>query len=302
MNLNSLFLILSSLVVSVNSHAHEKVLMNSINSLSFRQGQMTSGRRSSPVPQMSCVEGPCAYSPGSMMCTKVGYNENGDPNWKCEGNMQNGYSLTYTNVGCEGYDHPDDPYILKGSCGVEYGVKQIPVQHVPQQPAYHALQQPTYHAPQQPTYHAPQQTIVEETITTHSTPYYHDVWVSDFFFFLFIAIVIVIFLAAIADCSNRVVHTTTPVVHASRPVVHTTPIIHSTPIIHTRPVRSVWGGGGSTTTTRRTTYTAPAPAPSWSAPAPTHTSTSFGTTTRRGGGSSSSSTTKQTGFGTTTRR
>ena len=25
-------------------------------------------------------------------------------------------------VGCEGYDYPDDPYILAGSCGLEYTI------------------------------------------------------------------------------------------------------------------------------------------------------------------------------------
>ena len=32
--------------------------------------------------------------------------------------MNNGYKFGKIEVSCEGYDHPDDPYILKGSCGV----------------------------------------------------------------------------------------------------------------------------------------------------------------------------------------
>jgi hypothetical protein len=27
-------------------------------------------------------------------------------------------------VVCEGYDYPDDPYILQGSCGLEYRVER----------------------------------------------------------------------------------------------------------------------------------------------------------------------------------
>ena len=32
--------------------------------------------------------------------------------------MDNAYQFGRIQVTCEGYDYPDDPYILKGSCGV----------------------------------------------------------------------------------------------------------------------------------------------------------------------------------------
>lgn len=34
--------------------------------------------------------------------------------------MDNGYRFGRIEVTCEGYSHPSDPYILKGSCGLEY--------------------------------------------------------------------------------------------------------------------------------------------------------------------------------------
>ena len=34
--------------------------------------------------------------------------------------MDNLYRFGSVEVVCEGYDYPDDPYILKGSCGLEY--------------------------------------------------------------------------------------------------------------------------------------------------------------------------------------
>lgn len=34
--------------------------------------------------------------------------------------MDNGYRFGRLDVTCEGYNHPSDPYILKGSCGLEY--------------------------------------------------------------------------------------------------------------------------------------------------------------------------------------
>lgn len=34
--------------------------------------------------------------------------------------MDNGYRFGRIEVTCEGYSHPSDAYILKGSCGLEY--------------------------------------------------------------------------------------------------------------------------------------------------------------------------------------
>ncbi len=36
------------------------------------------------------------------------------------------YRLGSTTVSCEGYDHPDDPYVLAGSCAVEYTMHYAP--------------------------------------------------------------------------------------------------------------------------------------------------------------------------------
>lgn len=38
--------------------------------------------------------------------------------WECKTDMDNAYRFGKVEVTCEGYDHPDDPYILRGSCGV----------------------------------------------------------------------------------------------------------------------------------------------------------------------------------------
>src|SRR5204863_66139 len=45
--------------------------------------------------------------------------------WECTGyGLTAGYKLSHSDVSCEGYDYPDDPYILKGSCGVFFGVNK----------------------------------------------------------------------------------------------------------------------------------------------------------------------------------
>ena len=38
--------------------------------------------------------------------------------WKCESDMDSKLLFGQLAVACEGYDFPDDEYILKGSCGV----------------------------------------------------------------------------------------------------------------------------------------------------------------------------------------
>ena len=43
-----------------------------------------------------------------------------DIQWTCTAETGPYFKLGNTEVLCEGYDHADDPYILKGSCGVEY--------------------------------------------------------------------------------------------------------------------------------------------------------------------------------------
>lgn len=38
--------------------------------------------------------------------------------WECKTDMSSKYRFGSIVVTCEGYNHPDDPYVLKGSCGV----------------------------------------------------------------------------------------------------------------------------------------------------------------------------------------
>ena len=38
--------------------------------------------------------------------------------WECKADMDNSYRFGKVEVYCEGYDYPEDPYILRGSCGV----------------------------------------------------------------------------------------------------------------------------------------------------------------------------------------
>ncbi len=56
-----------------------------------------------------------------MRCTNSGSEYDAeDIQWTCQASLPPEFKLGSTEVLCEGYDNPDDPYILKGSCGVEY--------------------------------------------------------------------------------------------------------------------------------------------------------------------------------------
>jgi hypothetical protein len=56
-----------------------------------------------------------------MRCTNSGssYDED-NVDWTCKASLPPEFKLGSTDVICEGYSNPDDPFVLKGSCGVEY--------------------------------------------------------------------------------------------------------------------------------------------------------------------------------------
>lgn len=99
-----------------------RVLLSDIQTLTLStHGQMTTGRRSTPIPQATCVGGTAhgRYTPATIQCTNKGW-DGVDAQWECRADLDNAFRFGSTTVVCEGYDYPDDPYILAGSCGVEY--------------------------------------------------------------------------------------------------------------------------------------------------------------------------------------
>ena len=98
-----------------------QTLLSGVEHLTMVNGQMTTGNRSSPVPQIKCVGGStgCLDVPVTMECKNIGYDGK-DVMWECTGDLDVGYKFGRTDVFCEGYEFPDDDHILNGSCGVEY--------------------------------------------------------------------------------------------------------------------------------------------------------------------------------------
>ncbi|KAH3723283.1 store-operated calcium entry-associated regulatory factor [Pelomyxa schiedti] len=98
----------------------DAVLMESVKALTFTKGAYTTGRRSAPMQQLTCRKSPGSmYEPSTVQCQNVGSDGSGIQ-WKCEADLDTSVKFGPLSVSCEGYSYPDDPYILKGSCALEY--------------------------------------------------------------------------------------------------------------------------------------------------------------------------------------
>ncbi|KAL4641607.1 store-operated calcium entry-associated regulatory factor [Arapaima gigas] len=98
------------------------VLLRDVQALTLYRGRYTAARRTSPVPQLQCVGGSAgcsAFVPEVVQCQNKGW-DGVDVQWECKTDMDNAYRFGRIEVTCEGFNHPNDPYILKSSCGLEY--------------------------------------------------------------------------------------------------------------------------------------------------------------------------------------
>lgn len=101
------------------------ILLSNVKSLTLHANRLTTARRVSPIPQLTCT-GPSKracdmYTIDTMRCTNAGseYDEE-DIQWTCTAPLPPEFKLGSTDVICEGYRDADDKWVLKGSCGVEY--------------------------------------------------------------------------------------------------------------------------------------------------------------------------------------
>lgn len=109
------------------SGSTEQVRLEDVQVLTLYKGKQTAARRVSAIPQLHCISGDgCGYhdlQPEVMQCRNMG-SDGRDVQWRCEADLDDKVRLGAVEVLCEGYKYPDDPFILKGSCGVEYGERQ----------------------------------------------------------------------------------------------------------------------------------------------------------------------------------
>ncbi|KAL1843680.1 hypothetical protein VTJ49DRAFT_380 [Mycothermus thermophilus] len=106
----------------------DAILLSEVQSLTFTHPHQTTSRRVPSIPQLRCTSHPrlCALAGPlrTMRCTNQGASYTSqDIQWACTASLPASFQLDRTDVICEGYDSPDDAYVLKGSCGVEYTVR-----------------------------------------------------------------------------------------------------------------------------------------------------------------------------------
>ncbi|KAF9430214.1 Rab GDP dissociation inhibitor alpha [Entomortierella beljakovae] len=81
----------------------QKVLLQDVQTLTLHRGRMTAGRRSSPVPQISCVGGNACgdYEPEVVQCRNTGF-DGSDVQWKCQADLPDNLRFGELEVNCEG--------------------------------------------------------------------------------------------------------------------------------------------------------------------------------------------------------
>lgn len=106
-----------------------RVKLSDVKTLTFHKGLLTASRRVEPVPQLSCLGG-CEYALDEAVCEQIP-GALGDPSWICAANIPEGTAVfDKVSVSCEGWDSPEDEYILAGSCGLVYDLISVPAPNV----------------------------------------------------------------------------------------------------------------------------------------------------------------------------
>ncbi|KAK2908644.1 hypothetical protein Q8A67_004481 [Cirrhinus molitorella] len=114
--------VLLLIVPHISCWNDEAVLLRDVQVLTLHRGRYTTARRSSPVPQLQCVGGSAgcgSFVPEVVQCYNRG-SDGIDTQWECKADMDNAYRFGRVEVSCEGYNSPNDAYVLRGSCGLEY--------------------------------------------------------------------------------------------------------------------------------------------------------------------------------------
>ena len=97
----------------------QKIKLRDIEVITLKAGHQTTARRTTSVPQMKCTGTLCNHASSTIQCKNTGWDGN-SVQWECSTDLPSHLSLGTHYVSCEGYDYPDDPYVLVGSCGLSY--------------------------------------------------------------------------------------------------------------------------------------------------------------------------------------
>ncbi|KAG5448445.1 Store-operated calcium entry-associated regulatory factor [Clonorchis sinensis] len=111
------------ILISGISGGGDRVRLTDVSALTFQRGHYTAARRGISVPQLECVGGTASrfseYHPSTAQCYNKGHDGR-DVQWECKAELNKNVRLGRITVSCEGYSFPDDPYVLYGSCALQY--------------------------------------------------------------------------------------------------------------------------------------------------------------------------------------
>ncbi|TGZ71456.1 hypothetical protein CRM22_002626 [Opisthorchis felineus] len=111
------------ILISGISGGGDRVRLTDVSTLTFQRGHYTAARRGISVPQLECVGGTASrfsdYHPSTAQCYNKGHDGR-DVQWECKAELNKNVRLGRITVSCEGYSFPEDPYVLYGSCALQY--------------------------------------------------------------------------------------------------------------------------------------------------------------------------------------
>ncbi|CAH8297827.1 unnamed protein product, partial [Schistosoma turkestanicum] len=117
------FLICIYVGVCFSEAKSNRVLLRDVDVITLHHDKFAQSRKGYRLPQLKCVGGSGfkypQYYPRVAQCYNRGFDGH-DVQWECKAELDKSVSFGSVNVNCEGYDYPEDEYILHGSCALEY--------------------------------------------------------------------------------------------------------------------------------------------------------------------------------------
>ncbi|KAJ3134399.1 Store-operated calcium entry-associated regulatory factor [Geranomyces variabilis] len=115
-----------------------KIKLSDVDAIVFRRDLFTAGRRTHSKAQLSCQSTECysqllstAVGPTAVRCTNLGWTR-GEVEWDCvmtefrANDDPTEFYMRNPVVHCEGYQYEHDPWILAGSCSLQYRLHRTP--------------------------------------------------------------------------------------------------------------------------------------------------------------------------------
>jgi len=104
----------------------KRILLSTIKTLSFFSDAETQGRRTRPIPQLTCKGSACKlYQPYAVTCKNIG-GRGSHVQWKCDADLPSSLRFGKIDVNCEGWSRTGDAFVLEGSCGLTYDLVKLP--------------------------------------------------------------------------------------------------------------------------------------------------------------------------------